>query len=94
MVKVEIVNENKKIEVKSGTSMQEALDGTGIIFGCTNGLCGVCIINVLEGMENISEKTKIEIEQLEFLNAEKNQRLACQCKINGDVKIEYLNECG
>ena len=42
----------------------------------------------------LPEKTEQEKKELEFLNAEKGQRLACQCKVNGDVKIEYLNEVG
>lgn len=58
-------------------------------FGCCNGQCGVCVMRVIEGGENLSKQTKQEKMTL----AEKNLptppfRLACQCAILGDITID------
>ena len=55
-----------------------------LVFGCRIGICGVCKIRVTEGLENVSKKNKAEKEFTE----KNNERLACQCIIRGDVKIE------
>lgn len=94
MVKITVVNEKKTIEVQKGTPLKEALKDTKILFGCTNGFCGVCVCNIIKGKENLSEPTENEKEQLNFLKTRKNQRLACQCKVLGDITIEYVNEFG
>lgn len=54
-----------------------------ILFGCRIGMCGTCIIEIDEGLENINKKNQAE----EDLTEKENERLACQCIIKGDVKI-------
>lgn len=56
-------------------------------FGCCNGDCGTCAIEVIEGYENLSkmgskEKTTLALKKLDF-----PYRLACQCAIQGNIKI-------
>jgi ferredoxin len=46
------------------------------------------MIRVLEGAENLSPMKDHERDFLETMAAEDNERLACQCKVLGDVKIE------
>lgn len=76
----------RKIEIADGESIKEACLDLGIPFGCESGICGTCIIEVLEGMENLSEKNESE----DMMELEANQRLACQCRIRkGNVKIDY-----
>lgn len=62
--------------------------GLGIPFGCENGLCGTCLININSGMEHLSEKTEQEEFTLEARSADDDQRLSCQCKVLGDVHFE------
>lgn len=63
--------------------------GSSIPFGCTNGICGTCIISVLEGMDNLSEQEPDEEMTLEMFGADKPEhRLACQCRVDGDVTID------
>ena len=54
-----------------------------INFSCRIGMCGTCIINVVRGQDNISPLSEAE----QFFNLEPNERLACQCIIQGDVDI-------
>ena len=59
----------------------------GITFGCQDGICGTCIVEVEEGMRNLGEKNTEEID----MSLEDNQRLVCQCKFKkpGKVKMRY-----
>ena len=76
----------RKIEIADGDSIKDACMDLGIPFGCESGICGTCIIDVQEGMENLSDMNEAE----EMMELEANQRLGCQCKIKqGRVKIEY-----
>ena len=61
---------------------------TSILFGCRDGACGACMIRVLEGAENLTPMKNDEKDFLETMAAEPNERLACQCKVKGDVVIE------
>ncbi len=77
--------EEKTLE--DGSPIQEACEEAGVPFACTEGVCGTCVIEVEEGMQNLSEFTQ---EEKDFLGDFKNERLACQCKIRGGcVKINF-----
>ena len=78
-----IITKDKEIEVEEGSDIADALKELGVPFSCEDGNCGTCMIEVEEGMENLSDRT--ESEQLMTFD---NLRLGCQCKIkNGSVKI-------
>jgi len=49
------------------------------------GQCGTCIVEVIEGMENLSPRTDVEIRKLR--KKPDNYRLACQTIVNGPVTI-------
>jgi len=56
--------------------------------GCKKGICGICVVKVEEGMNNVSERTDIESSTLETIDKLGSEfRLLCQCKINGDVSL-------
>ncbi len=61
---------------------------TSILFGCRDGACGACMVRILEGAESISKMDDNERDFLETMAAEPNERLACQCKVFGDVTLE------
>lgn len=84
---ISLSESNKEKEVPDNTQMQIIEELFFVPFGCTEGICGTCKIEVIEGMENLSEKS----EQEKLMNLEENIRLACQCRINnGSVKIKHL----
>ena len=85
--RVEMVNADEEAVLDSNSSIQEACEDAGVPFACTEGICGTCVIEVDEGMENLSDYTQ---EEEDFLGVMGNERLACQCKIkNGTVKISF-----
>ncbi|MFZ1970696.1 MAG: 2Fe-2S iron-sulfur cluster binding domain-containing protein [Candidatus Nanoarchaeia archaeon] len=74
----------KSEELKEGELITKAAEKIGVPFGCQEGVCGTCMIELIEGENNLSELTKPEI----YLKRNKKHRLACQCRIkNGDIKI-------
>ena len=75
----------KAIEVADGNSIVEACTELGVPFSCEDGYCGTCVIDIVEGEENLSELTDDE----ENLGMDRTRRLACQCRIKeGEVRIK------
>lgn len=73
--------------IEDGEKIKEKCEEAGIPFACEEGICGTCVIEVEEGMENLSEYTQ---EELDFLGDPGCERLACQCRImKGKVKIKF-----
>lgn len=71
--------------LEEGKPIRDAAEKIGVPFGCEEGICGTCMISILEGEDNLSELTEAEKD----LMRDKKHRLACQCKIkNGEVKFE------
>ncbi len=84
-----IILGNKTEEVPDGSRIKDAADKLGVPFGCREGICGTCKIEILEGSENLNELNEQE-EQMG--DRDRNHRLACQCSIkNGIVKIKNEN---
>jgi len=61
-----------------------------IRYRCERAVCTTCLVEVLEGGENLSEPTEREKQTLQTIKAKTNWRLACQCEILGDVKLDYI----
>lgn len=55
-----------------------------------NGKCTTCRIRVLEGGQNLSAKTLAEQEMTKSRKWDPSIRLACQCYVKGDVKVQRL----
>ncbi len=76
----------EEVEVLEGKPIKEACEKLGVPFGCQGGVCGSCMVEVVEGEDNLSELT----EEEENFARDKEHRLACQCKIEkGDVTINF-----
>lgn len=87
MAKLIFQDTNEEKEIEDGAEIQPACEEAGIPFACTEGICGTCIVEIVEGMENLSEFTEAEED---FLGEMDNERMACQCKIkHGNVVIKF-----
>ena len=87
MAKLFFEETHQEIELEDGSEIQEACEEAGVPFACTEGICGTCIVEVTEGMENLSAFTQAEED---FLGEMDCERMACQCKIQkGTVKIKF-----
>jgi len=95
MTVISFVKEKKEIIVAQGANLREKAIQNGIdiytlsgkMMNCGGyGQCGTCIVEVVEGMENLSERT--EFEQRKLKKKPDNFRLACQTVVNGPVVIK------
>ncbi len=82
-----IFNDENEVELEDGSLIKETCEEEGLPFACEEGVCGTCVIEVEEGMENLSEFTE---EEEDFLGELDTERLACQCTIKqGCVKVKF-----
>ena len=78
--------EIKEIKDNDNSDLIDKAEELGVAFGCQDGRCGSCRVEVVEGMENLSERTQNEIDV--GIGEDEPFRLMCQCRIkNGVVKI-------
>ena len=96
MATVFLSNDNIKVKVPVGMSMQQVVQKTGasMEFGCRAGECTTCFASVDQGMQYLNDITPQEIKALEILGQKiGNIRLMCQCtveSIEGEIIISYL----
>jgi ferredoxin len=91
LAKIHFLTKQSKYTVPDGSEFLEIEAQNQEIplkFGCRKGNCGVCAIKIVEGDENLTKKSEHESDTLKRKNLTENYRLACQCALNGDVKIE------
>ena len=64
--RVEIVNDFLAVNVKPGATIQDVVEASGsaLPFGCRDGQCGTCAVEIVQGMEFLSPKTDKEIKVL------------------------------
>jgi ferredoxin len=94
MGNITFVKENKEVIAANGANLrlkaiQNNIDIYKFIGKMTNcgggGNCGTCIVEIVEGMENLSERTDTEKRILK--KKPENYRLACQTVVNGAVSV-------
>ena len=87
MGKLIFVHSGEEHVVADGEPIAPICEEAGVPFACTEGVCGTCVIEVTEGMENLSSFTQ---EEKDFLGEPGHERLACQCRLRGGcVKIKF-----
>ncbi|NJL62324.1 MAG: (2Fe-2S)-binding protein [Methylacidiphilales bacterium] len=94
MGNINFVKENKEVIAANGgnlrlVAMQNGIDiykVWGKMMNCGGyGQCGTCIVEVAEGIENLSPRTDAENKILK--KKPENYRLACQTLVHGAVSI-------
>tara|TARA_Y100001935_G_scaffold251096_2_gene252356 strand:+ start:4543 stop:4797 length:255 start_codon:yes stop_codon:yes gene_type:complete len=81
-----LVLNDQEIEVEENVRIVDSIEEAGVPIGCSNGVCGTCEVEVIEGMENLNSMT----EEEEDMGMEGNKRLGCMCEVTGGkVVMEY-----
>lgn len=81
------------VELPFGANLSEYLDisNSPVLFGCRTSICGTCLIEVEEGIEQLSPPAETERELLDIIIPNHPRaRLACQIEVSGNIKIRYL----
>jgi ferredoxin len=94
MTAIKFIKEEKEAIVAQGSNLREkALQNQvdiytfkGKLMNCGGyGQCGMCVVEIVEGMENLSPRTDFESRKL--AKKPDNYRLACQTMVNGEVSV-------
>ncbi|MEM7769034.1 MAG: 2Fe-2S iron-sulfur cluster-binding protein [Cyanobacteria bacterium P01_E01_bin.6] len=95
MATIKFVDEGKEVIAADGANLRfKALENgvdlytfSGKMMNCGGyGQCGTCIVEVVEGMQNLSEPT--EVEKTKLRKRPDSYRLACQTLVHGEVTIQ------
>lgn len=88
MAKMIFKNTEEEVDLPDDSPIAQACEDAGVPFACTEGVCGTCVIEIIEGEENLTDPTQ---EEKDFLgDGTCKERLACQCKIKkGNVTITF-----
>jgi ferredoxin len=94
MGNIKFVKENQEIVAANGANLREKAMQNGVevykfwgkMTNCGGyGQCGSCVVEIAEGMENLSPRTDAENRLLK--KKPENYRLACQTLVNGPVSV-------
>ena len=81
---------HKQIEVTQGTNLLEAIQQAHLPIARSCGavaVCAKCFVTVIEGEENLTPPSPLEIKLIQRDNLPPRTRLACLTKIRGPVTI-------
>ncbi|MBT3583903.1 MAG: (2Fe-2S)-binding protein [Halobacteriovoraceae bacterium] len=84
--------EHAPVKLTAGKTLMESFDKeiSPIRYGCEGGVCGTCLVNILEGADHVNAPDDEEKETLEELATTPQARLACRLEVSGDIKVEYV----
>jgi len=95
MANITFVKENKEVIAADGANLREKALQNGVdlytlrgkLTNCGGyGQCATCVVEIVSGLENLSEKTDFEQRKLKKKPA--NYRLACQTLVNGPITVK------
>lgn len=95
MANIHFVDEDQDVIAADGANLRfKALENgidlytlMGKMMNCGGyGQCGTCIVEISEGMENLSPRT--DVEQKKLRKKPDTYRLACQTVVNGPVSVK------
>ncbi len=94
MATIKFINEDQEIVAADGANLRtKAIENRvdiytfkGKLVNCGGyGQCGTCIVEIADGMENLSPRTEVEKQKLK--KRPDSYRLACQTLVNGPVTV-------
>ncbi|MBF2056374.1 MAG: (2Fe-2S)-binding protein [Cyanobacterium sp. T60_A2020_053] len=94
MATITFLKENKEVIAADGANLREKALQNGVdiykfrgkLMNCGGaGQCATCVVEIVEGKENLSPKTDFEERRLK--KKPDNYRLACQTLVNGPISV-------
>lgn len=94
MPTIKFVKEDAEVIAADGANLrQKAIDNgidiytfTGKMMNCGGyGQCALCVVEIAEGLENLSPRTAVEEKRLK--KRPSNCRLACQTLVKGPISV-------
>ncbi|MES2744109.1 MAG: (2Fe-2S)-binding protein [Proteobacteria bacterium] len=76
------------LSIRSGLGLLALQRKTDLIeYDCKEADCGICLVRVLKGIDNLSPVTKREDDFLKAMRCDPDERLACQARVFGPVHL-------
>ena len=86
-IKEVLVAQGANLRLKALENQVDLYKFVGKMMNCGGyGQCGTCVVEIVEGQENLSDRTKVEENKLK--KKPDNYRLACQTLVNGPVTVK------
>lgn len=88
---LKIRNISAQFEFRAGDNLLDILNANkvSIAQSCGGfGSCTTCRVFIVNGAENCSSRSEIELERATERNFTVHERLCCQTQLSGDVEIE------
>jgi ferredoxin len=81
-----------QVQEEDSLSRQLNIENSPVLFGCRTGICGTCLIEVLEVRNGeLPAPSSDELETLEiYAPGNPRARLACQIEVKADMKIRPM----
>lgn len=89
-VKISFGEDHSPIQLPKGAILSEKLNrlNSPLLFGCRTGICGTCLVRVLEHARPLDPPGEDEKEVLACLEvSDPNVRLACCLRAEGDLTV-------
>lgn len=78
----------QSLSLRRGLGLQAlAVHCPALEFDCRKADCGICIVKVLQGADSLSPAKAREADFLKAMRADPDERLACQCRVFGDLAL-------
>jgi 2Fe-2S ferredoxin len=90
MPKIKLRPQNKELEAPRKANLLEFLQSNGIPVGSAcggNGLCASCKVQIVSGKKALTRPNDKEIDLADRNNLHEDERIACQCRVMGDLEI-------
>lgn len=88
---ISFVKNKAPLQVEEGENLMQALlrNDVPVASSCHgDGICRKCVVTVVEGLQNLSQPTLLEIDLAERSPIQPNQRISCQARVTGDIRID------
>lgn len=87
-VEIERGARQETLAIRTGLGFMALQRKTELIeYDCKEADCGICLVRVLSGIDNLSPVTKKEDDFLRAMRCDPAERLACQARVFGDVRV-------
>lgn len=81
----------EEIVVETGAVLMTALQNAGVPVASSCGgdaVCARCVLQILQGAENLSPPTPDEVFLVERKDLEPGTRVSCQARVLGDITVD------
>lgn len=87
-IEIERGIQKEALSLRSGLGLMALQRKTELIeYDCKDADCGICLVRVLSGIDNLSPVTKKEDDFLKAMRCDPDERLACQVRVFGEVSL-------